>query len=186
MPTPFREQVQRRLQEQQGISKTILNSMEWRSQQISATVNVADVPAEITCSTEPLTAEPEILPSTGTNIIYVTNKTNIFVGIEDDAWVLQPFGSNNPTITLHREANYDFIIPAGIARYGFTIRTADGNTVNNIPGLIGNNLIDGVPNNVTSCESVYTLYFTPTIATPSTLVYQAARQPEIKGTINII
>jgi hypothetical protein len=91
------------------------------------------------------------------------------------AFDMGQMGTNNPTLTLYRGTNYNFIVNSGT--YAFALRAALGDTSTVIAGAYNNDIVSGVTNK--------TILFTPTSATPNNIYYQGPIYLVMNNVINI-
>lgn len=108
---------------------------------------------------------------------YSTSFIPLNVSVNNSKYAFDQIGSNNPSLTCYREANYDFIITETAVGHPFALRTSLGNTHTQVAGAYNNNPLSGINNN--------RIMFTPNNDTPNEIYYQSTVHPSMSGIIHI-
>ena len=107
--------------------------------------------------------------------VYTANFISLNISVNNESYTIDQFGTNNPLLTCHREANYDFIIQS--SSHPFALRTTLNNTTSEVSGTYNNNIINGISSN--------RIMFTPNKHTPDIIYYQCTIHPSMSGIIYI-
>jgi hypothetical protein len=108
------------------------------------------------------------------NVLYAASYVPLEVTNTGLSYNISQFGTGNPTLTCFRGTNYDFIVLS--PSHPFALRLAS-NSTSPVSGTYNNNPSTGI-----SSDRVL---FTPTSATPNSIIYQCAIHSAMSGVITI-
>jgi hypothetical protein len=120
------------------------------------------------------TVTPTRLPTYSSNALYTANSIPLDVTVSDNKFAFTYFGTNNPTLTCYRGANYDFNV--NTSSFPFALRN-NLNSTTDVDGSFNNNPVIGTSTNV--------ILFTPTSTTPNVIYYQCTNNSSLSGVIQI-
>ena len=121
------------------------------------------------------TVTPTVTPSRPPNILYAASYIPLEITNTGFSYNVSQIGTGNPSLTCFRGTNYDFIVLT--PSHPFALRLASLDTSSAVAGAYNNNVSGGI--------STGRVLFTPTSATPASIVYQCAAHSSMIGTITI-
>jgi alpha-tubulin suppressor-like RCC1 family protein len=129
-------------------------------------------PTPTITSTPTVTPTPTLTPNV--NVLYAASYVPLEVTNAGLSYNISQIGTGNPALTCFRGTNYDFIVLS--PSHPFALRLAS-NSTSPVSGTYNNNPATGI-----SSDRVL---FTPTSATPNSIIYQCAIHSSMSGVIAI-